>query len=371
MDLAQEWYYLEDARLIDSPALIIFKRGVQENIETMIRIAGSADRLMPHVKTYKLAEVISMQTAAGIRKFKCATLAEAELLGIARASEALLAHQPSEIKINRLADLVRNYPETKFSTLIDNLHTAEMIDGVLRSKGVIMDIYLDINNGNNRTGTVPEKAFDLYAQCLNLKSINMAGLHVYDGHIRHADPEERKKACDHDYKPVAQLFHDLLKRLDVNPRIIAGGSPTFQIHAQRENVICSPGTTLFWDAGYASQFQDLPFRPAAVLVTRVISRPAEGLLCLDLGHKAVASENPISNRVRFLNAEGLEPVSHSEEHLVVKNMHNLPLHPGDVLYGLPYHICPTTALYSEVLVSEGRKIVDRWEVIARNRKINY
>jgi D-serine deaminase-like pyridoxal phosphate-dependent protein len=118
-------------------------------------------------------------------------------------------------------------------------------------------------------------------------------------------------------------------------------------------------------------FPDLPFLPAAVLITRVISVPDDGLLCLDLGHKSVASENTLEKRIYFLNAKGLEPIAQSEEHLVVKNTNHIPLDTGDILVGIPHHICPTVALYQEVFVIDNEKIIGSWEVVARKRKINF
>jgi D-serine deaminase-like pyridoxal phosphate-dependent protein len=334
-------------------------------------VSGDAGRLMPHIKTYKIAEVIKMQMASGINRFKCATIAEAELLGMSGTSNALLAYQPSEVKLKRLVQLINVYPETRFSTLIDNKSSAEMIDSFLGEKDLSLDVYIDINNGNNRTGINPDQALDLYDYGLGLKAVNLKGLHIYDGHIRNADPGERKESCDRDFALVTNLADTLEKKYGIVPEIIAGGSPTFPVHASNRRVICSPGTTLFWDAGYGSRFRDMPFLPSAVLVTRVVSNPAQGILCLDLGHKAVASENSLENRVVFLNVSGLKPIGHSEEHLVVENTENLELNIGDVIYGLPYHICPTTALYNEVAVVDNQHIVGKWEVIARNRKINY
>ena len=50
------------------------------HVRDMIAVAGGVDRLRPHVKTHKLPEVIRRQLVLGIRKFKCATIAEAEML---------------------------------------------------------------------------------------------------------------------------------------------------------------------------------------------------------------------------------------------------------------------------------------------------
>ena len=371
MGPSEAWYQIDEVHQIDSPALVFFRDRIKHNIDQMIEIAGDPARLMPHIKTYKMSEIVKMQMDSGINMFKCATIAEAELLGLTHTREALLAYQPSEVKTARLIELIKNYPGTRYSTIIDNADSAEMIQAACAANNIVLDVYLDINNGNNRTGIIPDKAFGLFCQCLEHKAINMVGLHVYDGHIRVPDFDERKKICDQDYKPLQDLISSLQEKINFNPKIIAGGSPTFPVHALRKNVICSPGTTLLWDAGYGSRFKDMPFLPAAVLITRVVSNPEKDIFCLDLGHKSIASENPLENRVRFLNNQGLEPVGHSEEHFVIENTKNISLNIGDELYGLPYHICPTTALYNEVLIAENHKIIDHWEVLARKRKINF
>jgi D-serine deaminase-like pyridoxal phosphate-dependent protein len=44
---------------------------------------------------------------------------------------------------------------------------------------------------------------------------------------------------------------------------------------------------------------------------------------------------------------------------------------GDVLYGIPVHICPTVALYEKAVVIEHKQATTVWKVIARNRAINF
>jgi D-serine deaminase-like pyridoxal phosphate-dependent protein len=335
----------------------------------MIAMVKDPERLRPHVKTYKIPEIVKMQMRSGIRKFKCATIAEAEMLGLAGAADVLIAFPLTGPKLDRLFRLISEYPGTRFSAIIDHESGAR----ALSQKGVTnhaeVGVYLDINNGNDRTGLPAGNGFQLFQQCLELKGINPLGLHVYDGHIRNTDPEKRKIQVDHDFEKVNALAGTIQQKLDIKPVIIAGGSPTFPVHAQHPEVECSPGTSLLWDAGYSEKFPDIPFQTAAVVVSRVISRPGIDLLCIDLGHKSIAAENPLENRVRFLNVDGLEPVSHSEEHLVLRNTRNKPVVVGDLLYGIPWHICPTTALYQEVTVIRNNRITGTWEVTARTRKI--
>ncbi len=121
--------------------------------------------------------------------------------------------------------------------------------------------------------------------------------------------------------------------------------------------------------GYELAFPEQNFLPAALVLTRVISIPAPQKLCLDLGHKSIAAENILDKRVFFLNAPELKFISQSEEHLVVEAATEHSYKVGDVLYGIPYHICPTVSLYERALVVENQSVKEEWKIIARDRKI--
>jgi len=187
---------------------------------------------------------------------------------------------------------------------------------------------------------------------------------------RRVDFEQRTIACDKAFEPVEQLQKELVKEGFSLPIIIAGGSPTFPIHAKRKDIECSPGTFIFWDKGYELSLPEQHFRPAALVITRVISLPGETKICLDLGHKSIAAENELQRRVWFINAPELKFISQSEEHLVVEAGMNHHYKIGDVLYGMPIHICPTCALYERALLVENHIAAGEWKIIARDRKIN-
>ena len=150
--------------------------------------------------------------------------------------------------------------------------------------------------------------------------------------------------------------------------IVIGGSPTFPTHAARVNVECSPGTFVFWDWTYKHMVPDEPFDYAALVVSRVISIIDQHTICTDLGHKSVAAENPFP-RVHFLNAPDAEPISQSEEHLVLRVPDSRAFQVGQVLYGVPDHICPTVALYEKAHVVTNGAVTETWKVIARDRSI--
>ena len=203
-----------------------------------------------------------------------------------------------------------------------------------------------------------------------MREYEPVGLHAYDGHIRNPDIEQRTIECDAAFEPVLQMQNILLNDGLTKPVIVAGGSPTFPIHAKRKEIECSPGTFIYWDNGYQLACKEQAFIPAALVISRVISLPSETKLCLDLGHKSIAAENTLDKRVYFLNAPELKFTGQSEEHLVAEVPLGHQYKIGDVLYGLPYHICPTVALYERALIVENNKVVDEWKIIARDRKIN-
>ncbi len=365
-----EWYTINNTDQLDTPALVVYPNRVKENIRVLKQFVPDVNRLRPHVKTNKCAEVCKLMMDEGIYKFKCATIAEAEMLAMIGAPDVLLAYQPVGPRGVRLSQLIKKYTATKFACLIDNEATASELSVTAQAQGITISVFLDLNVGMSRTGVVPERALALFLHCRSLAGIAPVGLHAYDGHHRDADLAIRTKGCDEGFARVELLQQAILKQTGILANIVTGGNTTISIHAKRANAECSPGTFIFWDYGYHTLFKEQPFVFAAILVTRIISKPDDETICIDLGHKAVASENPLNNRVYLLNAPELEPIGHSEEHLILKAKKGNSYKVGDVLYGVPFHICPTVALHETLTVIENHEVKDSWNVVARKRKIN-
>jgi len=363
--MSESWYEIKNINELDSPALVVFPERVKHNIQLAIDMIGDVDRLRPHIKTNKSPDVARLLLNAGIKKFKCATIAEAEMLAQCNAPDVLLAYQPLGPKLARFISLSKKYSAIKFSCLTDNVAAANEQALAFKANDLNVSVFIDLNVGMNRTGISPNgKAIELADFCASLKGISLAGLHAYDGHIRDVDFETKKQKCDEAFASVEKLNEELKLAT-----IVMGGSPAFSVHCKRKNIECSPGTFVYWDKGYADLCPEQKFLPAAVLVTRVISLPTSNKICTDLGHKSVAAENEIARRVFFLNAEGLKPVGQSEEHLVLETNEGHSYKVGDIFYGLPYHVCPTVALYERVVTIEKGQIRGEWKNVARDRKI--
>lgn len=363
------WYEADNINEVPSPALLVYPDRIESNIRKMIEITGDVKRLRPHVKTHKMPEVIRLQVRHGINKFKCSTIAEAEMCAKNGAADILLALQPAGPTIDRFFSLKHNFPDVKFSCITDSESIIRQLAEKAVRYGSETYLWLDINNGMNRTGIAPDdNAASLYELIHRLPMLKAAGLHVYDGHIRDKDFSVRKKKSDDGFDAIYRLAEKLRIKTNHTIEIVAGGSPTFRVHALREGVDCSPGTVLLWDYGYSSGLPDMEFMNAAVLMTRIVSKPAEGLIALDLGHKAVASEMP-HPRIVFMGIDEYTVSNHSEEHLVIKFAGSEKMNVGDVLYGIPWHICPTVDRHDFVTVVTNNHATGRWEVEARKRMI--
>ena len=323
--MSDDWHTLTTPDEIPSPALLLYPERIEENIRRMIATTGSVDRLRPHVKTHKLAEVVQLQLKAGITKFKCATIAEA----------------------------------------VGNLASAG------QEAGITLPVLLDLDGGMGRTGIpLGQAAVTLYKLIDQLPGVEPAGLHLYDGHLHDSDPAERLAKWETMMEQLKSFRTDVETAGLPMPVVVGGGTPTFPFHARHTAHECSPGTTLLWDFGYAEKFADLEFQQAAVLLSRVVSKPGSDRVTLDLGHKGIAAENP-HPRVKFIGLDDAEAVVHSEEHLTLQTDRAGEFRVGDLLYGIPRHICPTVALYDRAYIIRMGKLTAQWQVTARARKLTY
>jgi D-serine deaminase-like pyridoxal phosphate-dependent protein len=367
-DKADKWYEIENADEVMSPSLLVYPDRIESNIKKMIEIAGGVDFLRPHVKSHKMSEIIKLQMKYGITKFKSSTIAETEMVAGCGASDIIFAKQPVGPDIDRFFRLKQEFPEVNISCIADSERVIIQLSEMARKTGLETGVWLDINSGMNRSGVAPgDKAVRLYDRIFDSPMLTAEGLHIYDGHIHEKDPLLRQKVCDESFQIVESLVEELQR--DVGPvRIVAGGTPTFPVHARRKNVELSPGTPLLWDWGYGSSFIDLPFLHAAVLLMRIISKPAKETLCLDLGHKAVAAEMQ-PPRVNIFGLRRYNMSIHNEEHLVITTREADNFRTGDVMYGIPWHICPTVDRHDAVNVVNNHRVTGQWNIEARKRKI--
>jgi D-serine deaminase-like pyridoxal phosphate-dependent protein len=351
--------------------MIVFRGLVESNLREMVRIAGNPVRLRPHCKTHKMPAVTKLQLAAGITKHKAATIAEAEMLAGAGVKDIVLAYNPVGPNIGRVIKFKQQFPQVKLAVTADHPRPVEELGQAASSANVQVEVLLDIDSGQHRTGlpaTSPQ-AKELYQTIAKTKGLIPGGFHLYDGQNHQADLSERKQAVVACWEPAKSLRDELVAAGQKVPRILCGGTGSFPIFAAMDDptIELSPGTITFHDAGYREIFPDLKFTPAALLLTRVISRPTPNRVTLDLGYKAVASDPPAGKRLIFPDLPDAIAVLQNEEHLVIETSRANEFQPGDELFAIPRHVCPTSALHKSVYVVAGGRLSETWDVVARDR----
>ena len=353
--LHRRWYEIANVAEIPSPALLVYLDRVDDNIRDMIAVAGPVERLRPHVKTHKLPEIVRRQRVLGIDKYKCATIAEAEMLAecgcprrVARLPAGRSEHQPPVAAGGAVPGRRRSRP------LVDDEGR-----GAPRVRRVRRNGPHDRSARRRRLGHAP----------LGRRSGRHAPRRLY---ATLASAARRSRRADCTPTTATSATRDVSARSGglgrgVRARRAARGAtrrrpafpcraswpaarPRSPMHARRPGVELSPGTCVFWDAGYGSQLPDLPFRPAALVLTRVVSRPGAHRLVPGSRAQGDRVREPAPARRSSSNLPDATAVMHSEEHLVVETPHAGRFAVGDACYGVPWHICPTVALYGEAVV---------------------
>jgi D-serine deaminase-like pyridoxal phosphate-dependent protein len=112
---------------------------------------------------------------------------------------------------------------------------------------------------------------------------------------------------------------------------------------------------------------DAGYRPAAFVLSRVVSLPGPGRYCLDAGHKTVSADAGDPTCV-VLGRPGDQPVHPSEEHLPVELAPGATLPArGELFWLLPSHVCPTVNNFDHAVTVAGGSILGVERVTARGR----
>ena len=356
-----------------TPALVVYPEIVTSNIaRTLHLLGGDADRWRPHIKTAKLAYTLRMLVERGIRNFKCATTLELLVACDSGAADILLAYPVVGANARRVLAIANQFPRVRISVLVENE------EQVRQWRGSSAGVFVDINPGMNRTGVEQgetDKVLRLVRAIAEAK-LQFRGLHYYDGQYGGLDEPERSAAAHTGYDRLLKLVIAIQDSGMSVPEVITAGTPTFPCSLAYKGFQgagfthrVSPGTIVYCDATSLAQLPaEYGYAPAALVLTRVVSRPHDGIITCDAGHKAVSADAGVPTCV-VAGHPGLTPLSPSEEHLpMALNRETAGLRVGEALYLLPRHVCTTVNNFdSAVLVRDG-EIASVEKVTARGRE---
>lgn len=367
-----ERYRISNLDDLLTPALVLYPEIIASNIERTVQLLdGNADRWRVHIKTSKLAYTLRMLVDRGVRNFKCATTLELLVGCQSGATDILVAYPVVGANARRVREIAEQFPSVRISVLIEN---QEQLRQWIRGS---IGIFLDINPGMNRTGIEPDHTEKILRTIRDTvdRELEFRGLHYYDGQYGGFQERERTAAAHAGYDALLGLVTTIRGAGLSVPEIITAGTPTFPCSLTYQGFYgkdfihrVSPGTIVYCDASASAQLpRDWGYAPAALVVSRVVSHPHQGIVTCDAGHKTVSADAGVPTCVVVGHPE-LTPLSPSEEHLPMQSQTSPGPAIGDALYLLPRHVCPTVNNFDYALIVRNGRIESAEEVSARGRE---
>jgi D-serine deaminase-like pyridoxal phosphate-dependent protein len=361
-----------------TPALVIYPEALASNIDATVRLLdGNPARWRAHIKTAKLAYTVKELIARGIRNFKCATTLELLLACRSGASDVLLAYPTMGANARRVREISEEFPAGKISILAENENQIQ------QWRGSRLGIFLDINSGMNRTGIEESHESEILnlARAVASADLEFRGLHYYDGHHGALPEPDRSAAAHRGYDHLMNIVSTLKHAGVAVPELITAGTPTFPCSLSYAGFRdaqfihrLSPGTVVYNDATSLAQLPaEYGYRPAVLVLSRVVSHPRTGIITCDAGHKAVSADAGVPTCV-VVGYPKLTPRGPSEEHLPIATDASTPAEAneipkvGDVLYLLPRHVCPTVNNFDQALLVRNAAIESVETVSARGHE---
>ena len=371
--LSAKDYRIAGVEEVRTPALAIYPEIVDSNISVTLRwLGGDANRWRAHVKTAKLAFSMHRLVERGIANFKCSTSLELITACEAGARDVLLAYPVVGANARRVREISERFGSVRISTLVESERQLKVW------AGSNVGIFIDVNPGMDRTGIEQDRVGEIVrlALAIEAEGLIFRGVHYYDGHLSNLALPERESVAHRGYDQLMDIVAALSAERVKVAEVITAGTPAFPCtlsYSRFNNASfihrASPGTVVYGDCSSFAQLPaDYGYRPAAVVVSTVVSHPSRRRLTCDAGHKAVSADAGVPT-CAVIGRPDLLPLKPSEEHLPMEVAPAAATPAiGETLYLVPRHICPTVNNFDHALMVNRGRLVGIEQVTARGRE---
>lgn len=356
------------AETVETPAVLIDLARLTHNVRTYADIARSAGvALRPHVKTHKTIEIARVQRDAGATGLTVAKLSEARVYAAAGFTDIFVAYPViGPLKWSGAAALAAS---CRLTVGVDSIVGIEGLSRASQTRGSLIHIRVEFDSGLHRSGVQVGALIDMCRQVMDRPGLRLDGIFTfrssaYDGSAGHTAVESGTAEGE---LLTATANHLREARLPIDS-VSGGSTPTAGPVAAASGVTeIRPGTYVFQDRMTVADGVTADDVALSVLTT-VVSRPSEDMAIVDAGSKTLAADVwPASAGLRgFAEVVGGRGYVEwaNEEHGAVRLAGDYRPRVGDALRLIPNHVCTVVNLSRELLVVDGARIVDSWNVAA-------
>jgi D-serine deaminase-like pyridoxal phosphate-dependent protein len=361
-----------DEEVIDTPCIVVDEAIMQRNIAEMAAFARSIDvNLRPHIKTHKTPQITRLQLAAGAVGVTCAKLGEAEVMVAEAGVDDVVMAYPTvgPAKIRRLLSLMER---ARLTVTFDSREAAEAVARAMRAEDRVLDVYVEVNTGQNRAGLLAgEEAASLALDLARMPGLRVVGVLTHEGHAAFSDPDKIEAmalGCGRALVETAEL----IRTHGVEIRTVSVGSTPCSPYTPTVPGVTEmrPGTYVFNDNAAFRYNRIGPGDCAARIVATVVSRPASDRAIVDAGSKVLALDKSFSHPGHgyIVGHPQAEIARLSEEHgVVLLPPDEAGFQVGDRVEIIPDHVCPTINLTDDLFILRDGRVADVWRVAARGK----
>lgn len=346
---------------LDTPCLMVDLDIMEENIRRMASICRDLQvRWRPHTKSCKVPALAHKLLEAGAEGICTAKLAEAEVMAAGGVRDILITGAVvGQPKVGRLISLARHFPEIK--VVVDSVSNVTELLTAASSRGVVLNVLLEVNIGQDRCGVESGEAAREIAQLISESpGLRFRGAQGYEGHLQHIrDLREREEQC----RTAMEALMVAVKQIEAAnipvDIVTTAGTGTFQIAARFPGITeVQPGSFIFMDTDYRDC--GVPFGNALGVLATVISKPSRNRAVVDAGMKALSTD---AGMAEAKTVSDLIHLSGGDEHGILKSPEgDIPLEVGQKIEFIPSHCDTTVNLYDWLYGIRGGLVETVWQV---------
>lgn len=350
-----------------TPALLVDLDGLTANINRMMTLFPDGKiTVRPHMKTGKTHRIANLLQQAGAVGICVTKVSEAAVMVAGGVSDILITSPVAHpVTAWWLANLLQGGASIK--VVIDSKDGADILSTALADASVgRMEVLVDLNVGQNRTGVSPGlPAVDLAHYISTKDNLSVIGCQGYEGHLQMiADAQEKERLSKIAMNSLVSTAK-MLREAGHEMRIVTtGGTGSCLLCASVDGITeVQPGSFIFMDTSYAKAIGSDNFSHALFVLSTVISKTTPEKATVDAGWKSVSIDSGPARP--FNSVWSYQPAGDEHGYVTGEGVENLKI--GDRVLLLPSHIDTTVALHEVYYVMQNGKLVDIWSIEARGR----